>query len=319
MKTRLINLFIGTGIFLLFAAPSIEFDVMIPAWIQLPGNIKSMAIIDRSVRDTKLINVIEGGITGENIGQDNIASKVCLEGIYDQLSNTGMYKVKRTGIRMKGNDNPMDFAHPLPWKEVERICTEKEVDALLSLEFFDTDYVGDQMKSKIGIRIYDPGTRTIADQYSYDHQVYVNRRNPDFIALVNSYIDQDAIKSLSYEAGILYGQRIAPYWIRMSRTYYNKPKRFDNLAYGSRMMEVNNWDEAISSLEKATMSKKRKVCGRAAHNLAVVYEILGDFEQAKKWAQEAWGKYKNKDSKEYLYALNERIRQVKKLDNQLDN
>jgi hypothetical protein len=317
MKLKILNLLAGIFIFMLFAAPSISFDAKVPSWIILPDHISSIAVIDRSQRDAKLVNIIEGGITGEGIGQDDIASKMCIKGIVDQLSNSDKYKVVRTNVQMKGKDNATDFAHPLHWKFIEQVCKENNTDAVLSLEYFDTDYIGNHMKAKVGIRIYDLTTRSISDEYAFNHEIFADHRNPDFIDMVTSYMDQDAIKNLSYEAGIIYGQRIAPYWIRVSREYYNRPKRFDNLAYGARMMEVNNWEAAIPALEEATKAKKRKVRGRAAHNLAVIYEILGDYSKAKEWAQIAWGKYENKDSKQYTYILNQRIREIEQLEAQM--
>jgi tetratricopeptide (TPR) repeat protein len=318
MKSRIFNLLAGITVFMIFAAPSISFDAMVPAWISLPDHIGSIAIIDRSEREKKIINVIEGGITGEGIGQDDIASKMCLKGILDQLKNSNRYKIVRTNIQMKGKDAPTDFAHPLHWKFVEKVCNENNADAVLALEFFDTDHIGNQIKAKVGIRIYDLKFKSIVEEYAFDHEIYADHRNNDLVNLVTSYIDQDVVKNLSYEAGIIYGQRIAPYWIRLTRKYYNRPKRFDNLAYGARMMEVNDWDAAIPALEEATNSRKRKVRGRAAHNLAVIYEILGDYEKAKEWAQKAWGMHRNKDSKEYTYQLNQRIREIERLEAQLE-
>jgi hypothetical protein len=313
MKSKILNILAGALLFIIFAAPSISFDAMIPSVINLPEHIKSIAIIDRSERETKLIHVLEGGITGEGIGQDKIASKMCIDGLYKQLKNSGNFEIIRTNIQMKGTDGPTDFMHPLNWNMVKKICKENQVDALISLEYFDTDYVGNEMKAKVGFRIYDPAIKGLTDQYAFNHSVYVDRKNPDFIDLVTSYPDPDAVKNLSYEAGVIYGQRLAPYWIRVTRIYYNRPKRDDNLAFGARMMEVNDWDSAIPALEEAVRSGKRKVQGRAAHNLAVIHEILGDYNIAKEWAQKAWGIYKNKDSKEYTYVLNRRIQEIEVL------
>lgn len=319
MKTRILNLIIGAILFMLFAAPSISFDAMIPSALTLPEHINSIAIIDRSKRDTKLIHVLEGGITGEAIGQDNLASKMCIEGLYNQLKNAGKVEVIRTNIQIKGTDGPAGFAHPLNWDMVHKICKDNQVDAVLSLEYFDTDYVGNEMKAKIGFRIYDPAVNELTDQFAFNHSIYVDHRNPDFIDLITSYPDPDAIKNLSYEAGIIYGQRIAPYWIRITRIYYNRPRGDKNLAYGARMMEVNDWDSAIPALEETVRTGKRKAQGRAAHNLAVIHEILGNHDTAKEWAQKAWGIYRNKDSKEYTYALNQRIREIELLKAQTED
>jgi hypothetical protein len=55
----------------------------------------------------------------------------------------------------------------------------------------------------------------------------------------------------------------------------------------------------------------------AAHNLAVVYEILRDLETARDWAQKAWAQYENRDSKDYAYQLNRRIQEGKRLKHQM--
>jgi hypothetical protein len=51
------------------------------------------------------------------------------------------------------------------------------------------------------------------------------------------------------------------------------------------MMEANDWDSAIEELNVALENgRHRKVRGRAAHNLAVVYEILGDLPKAREYS-----------------------------------
>ena len=104
----------------------------------------------------------------------------------------------------------------------------------------------------------------------------------------------------------------------LSRKYYKRSKGDNNLAMGARMMEVNDWATAKSSLQQAVDTGKRKTRGRAAHNLAVVYEIEGNLLEAKSWAQTAWGNYKNKKSRDYLYDLNHRINENQILQQQLE-
>ena len=84
------------------------------------------------------------------------------------------------------------------------------------------------------------------------------------------------------------------------------------------MMEINDWFAAKEALFQSVETGHRKTKGRAAHNLAVVCEIEGNLEDAKAWAQEAWGKYKNKKSRDYLYDLNARINEMARVDQQLN-
>lgn len=84
------------------------------------------------------------------------------------------------------------------------------------------------------------------------------------------------------------------------------------------MMQLNDWDKAIADLKSATETGNRKARGRAAHNLAVVYEILGDLETAKEWTTVAWGRYKEKKSRDYGYVLTNRINEQAYLKRQLN-
>ena len=89
------------------------------------------------------------------------------------------------------------------------------------------------------------------------------------------------------------------------------------MAEGARMMEVNDWDRAIDALLKAVETGHFKTKGRAAHNLAVVYEILGDLDEAKRWASDAWGRFGIRKSRDYGYLLTRRINEQRLLDSQL--
>ncbi|GAB3538970.1 hypothetical protein GCM10027443_34920 [Pontibacter brevis] len=50
-------------------------------------------------------------------------------------------------------------------------------------------------------------------------------------------------------------------------------------------MATANWAVAIALLKPLTEHTKKKEAGKAAYNLAVVYEALGQIEEAKHCAQ----------------------------------
>ena len=128
----------------------------------------------------------------------------------------------------------------------------------------------------------------------------------------------EALRQASYDAGFIYGKRISPSWYYITRHYFRHAKGDDNFAAGARWMEANDWDKAIESLNLALENgRHRKVKGRAAHNLAVVYEILGDLGKAQDYAQMAWGNFRIKQSKDYGFILNQRIKEQNVLEYQL--
>jgi hypothetical protein len=80
---------------------------------------------------------------------------------------------------------------------------------------------------------------------------------------------------------LVYGARISPTWYTVHREFYKKIKKDANFATGSRRAQVNDWNGAVEAWSRAAQSRNAKVAGRAAFNLALAYEVLGDLDNAK--------------------------------------
>jgi hypothetical protein len=291
-------------------AADIRFQARRSAIIDVPAYIQSIAIIDRSEQKKTSRNKVEEGLTGELFGEDKIASQYSIDGLVDMLQNSGRFTVIRTEKKLPKDGSPKEFPSPLTWSEIDKFCAEFKVDALISLELFDSDYIipTNMAFVSIGFRLYDPSQKIIIDQNQFRREVNCRGQEISIEGVINRMVEKtNEIRQLSYDAGYIYGKRIAPSWFTIVREYYQKGKHDQNLKAGARMMEVNDWESAIELLNATVDSGKRKAKGRAAHNLAVIYEIKGDLLEAKKWAQAAWGKYSNKDSSNYAYLLGERI------------
>lgn len=92
-----------------------------------------------------------------------------------------------------------------------------------------------------------------------------------------------AVNDLAWHTGNRYWSRLSPQPVAFARPYYSA-KGF-GAAAGA--MAVQDWQKAISLLEPLAESSNRKEAARAAYNLAVVYEAMGNVEQARHWASEA--------------------------------
>ena len=54
-------------------------------------------------------------------------------------------------------------------------------------------------------------------------------------------------------------------------------------------------------------AEKEKDKGRLAYNIAVGYEVLGEYGTALQWAQDSYTKYGNKEGRSYVRYLQQRI------------
>ena len=307
---------------LMLSSATIYFDILVPAAVDIPSHIGSMAIIDRSHSENEVVNALEKGLLSTISGNSDRLSKYCIEGAHDQIMSNQKIKPVLTGIVEKRPGTAIDFPKPMEWFEVVNICKKHGTEAVLALEIFSRQYVDNVAEVKVGFRIYDPAKKMIIDQFQYYHGIGKNGQVPgnDPGALVlNTLNTDDALKKAGYIAGSIYGKRITPFWIRAERKYYKRSRRNPNMAEGARMMEVNNWEAAIAALRTAVETGRRKTQGRAAHNLAVVYEITGQLDLAYETAQMAWGKFRNKASREYSEILQQRIREVDLLRRQDEN
>jgi hypothetical protein len=310
MKKKIFISMLSLFLFIICGAQTMTFNVMRPSLVNIPEYIKSFAIIDRSVVENTGKNIVEKGLTAEWFGKDELASRFALDGLINVLEGSGRFSAVRTGKTLIKTSTAKAFPEPFEWVDIETICQEYKVEGVISLEIFDSDYIipTNMASVTVGFRLYDLATKTIMDERQLSREIFWGGNVNTIGGAINRLLEKDnAIKSVSYDAGVLYGERISPSWFTIERQYYRKAKGDKNLEMGARMMDVNNWKSAIDYLKLALESPKRKVQGRAAHNLAVVYEINGELETAKKWAQDAWGLYKNKDSRNYSFILGQRI------------
>ena len=311
-----------------------SFNVLTPAPISIPPDIQTIAIIDRSLPEDTDLNKLESILTLEGPQLSRAARQNVMEGLKRSLSSSTRYNVIVTNEMFIGSSRGSVLPEPLPWNLVDEMAVKYQADVIVCLEAFDSDFIiaaaklpsannpgagtGGIATVNCGFRMYWPEERTIADEYWFSHSMNWSAGGPAILAAINTVkVRSDAINGASREAGLSYGRRITPTWYRASHDYFVKGGGNADLAAGGRMMQLNDWDKAIPALIRATETGNRKARGRAAHNLAVVYEILGDLHAAKEWTTVSWGMYRQKKSKHYGYLLTQRIIEQENLDYQL--
>jgi hypothetical protein len=322
---------------------TLSIPVLQPAQISLPQNYERLAVAHRhrAAKDNIVRNVVEGILTGEGLEADKEAGIDCLSGLKDALLKTPRYNVvEPPGLDLKGTGTGI-FPSPLAWEEIERICKANNADALIVLEVFDSNsgisFSSSERKVKnkegvdsvvidhharlrmtvtAGWRIYDYQQRFIVDEFRGDNWLEFTGTGPSPESAVLKLLGRrEALRRTGFHAGMQYGYRIAPQWIRVSREYYTRGS--ESLKRAGRMAKSGNWQEAAVIWERFSSSNNKKIGFRSAYNMAIACEVKGDLEGALKWARKSYQDWGNKKALRYSRILQNRIQSQERVDQQM--
>jgi hypothetical protein len=317
-------------------------QVLRPAHITVPKEIKSLAIVNRSIPSN--IATIEGTLSGEKPVTDKDLSEECIRGLAEILLTSERFKITRVDTTIQSSDpKSLSFGSPMPWNDINNLCQRLNVDGLLVLEFFDTDFTLDNpigaanqviqgalqggnreisvtgtAKATAGFRVYYNKEKTIA----YEDRFYFKRRWTERSMSAQEAISKMIRKSaaliqVSNETGKEFAFSIVPLYVWENRVLL---KGKGMLKVGERQALSKDWEGALQSWMRVyENSIKRKERAKAAHNIAFAYEVLGDLKTAQNYASKAYVEGGKKASLEYSSILDKLIRQQDKIKEQMKN
>jgi hypothetical protein len=329
-KTFLLFLIVLTGITSCKKYGYVRLKYPTAPYVFLPDNIKTIAVVNRSAKIKEdQASIIESIASGEIAGSDKKASSECLRGVHDRMIGSRIVNIiVPANVKLYGTGN-RDIPEMLDWKTVKRIWDSTKADALLVLESFDSnsDLLAGTVNTQINAilngsppppplqqirmnvtsmwRLYDPASQKIIDQHqATDHIVFNAGSAPIPVP------PPEALPNTAYNAGQNYIERFLPGYYFVKRDMYKRGKGGDKQEFlrAFRKSEVANWEEAAQVWEPLTKSRNRTNAGRACLNMAVANEVLGNPEQALKWAQKSYEDYGIKLARDYQNQLKERIR-----------
>jgi hypothetical protein len=325
---------------------SLSVRVLKPAEIYVPGEINTLAIVNRSLPEkgdgSRVINVLEGLVTGEGLFVDRFASDKCIGGLAEGLRDSPRFKVTvPTGLDIRGTGTAQ-FPEPMQWDKVEEICLNYSAEALVLLETFDSNLsrrFNVQQKTRTengkeinynehmasidiavnaGWRIYFPMDRKIIDQSTFTDTKSWNEKGMTKIEAEGKLPKIDrAVEDAGYFAGRQYALRISPTWVWVPRKYYIKGN--DDFKRAKYKVQADQWEDAADIWKIYISDPDPKIAGYACYNMALASEVLGKFEIALDWAKKAYSDYYLKAARDYIYILESRIEDAEKLDNQMNN
>ena len=318
---------------------------LVPADITIPQHIKSVGILNRSLPDKQglIMNILEGFITGESIMADRESSLSALRGAINTLNINPRFKA----VSMEGEDyrgtGTKQFPIPLDWNIVDQLCKKYNVDAIVSLETFDSDimisrdtkeqtgkkegrdvkyleyFANLNIRASAGWRFYDNVKKQLIDEQVFvDEKGFSGRGLSPEEALSKLPPKRRALDDAGMFAGEMLAFRISPKWLNASRYYYTKARKEEIFKYAKRYVKSEQWKTAADTWLPLTNSTDNTIAGRACHNMAVAEEMQGNLKEAIKWANEAYVKHNLKRSRSYLNELNRRQMDQSRLKEQME-
>ncbi|WP_420315737.1 DUF6340 family protein [Ekhidna sp.] len=304
-----------------------------PADISVNNEINSILILNRTKYSKDIIGVIEGILTGELPEEDKAGIQSFANELKNQIRNSDRFTAKVASENLEGNSLTQAFPDQLSWALINKFCRQYNTDGVIAIEIFDSDFIITDGKRKvtkenddgegvevdeyyaegisnitIGIRFYDPIDRSIVDQDIFRKTNTWNAsglsKNEAIASLINK---TDAIRNLSGQVGSNYAFKIAPMPVRISRSFTGKSKKSPVLEQGSIYADVSNWEKAIEVWKTGIASAPIKEAGFLTQNIAIAYEVLGDLDNARKWAERSYTQYGNKNARSYISLLENRI------------
>lgn len=336
-------LFITAGIILVSCkTQQLYLSVLEPAPVTLPSYIKAPGVINRTRVSVETSNAdkVDKVLSLEGANLDKEGAQNCIDGVTNELlKNKRFAEVKLLDTPELTTTGSGVFPAQLTWDEVDRVCRKNDVDALFSLEMFDTDtkvnyssrkvdvktplgnvpalehHADMRTEVKTGWRIYDPQSKIVIDEIPMSDAITFSGTGINPVAAAKALIGRkDAVKQVSEKIGEAYAMRIIPYWVRVYRDYYVKGT--DNFKRAKRKAQTGNWDEAGKLWEQETKNSKDKIAGRACYNMAIINEINGNLDEAIKWAQKSYEDYNNKLARDYVNILRNREARNRELQRQ---
>ena len=345
----LLHLFSAFLLLVIFSAcrttSYIHIEVLQPATFQSPANIQSLAVINRS-----LITQPDS-IPGDSLFQVenspeylyNLASTQAVKSL------AGLLNEPPAKFRVSGEHvleiPPIDsilvkrIFHP---KDLQDLNHSLQVDGMISLDYISIDdvvYPKSDLILMEGIyqtyffavierritglwRFYDMQNHNLLDNFLLKDTLLFPSPNSVWVVqnalsamLSDTLFIQSTYEETGYQMGAAYARLIAPAFFPVSRTYFTGNSRRSKR--GGRYLAENDFQKAEQIFRNYTQHQNNKKAAKAFHNLALIYEIRGDFNSAIQAVERAGELFNSPVIKAYHQTLLKRAEQKKIIDTQL--
>ena len=273
----------------------VEFEILEPATVSLPGHVKHLIILNRAPLSLKSFEEedTKGLDKKQLVMLDTLIVRNLSRGLLSILQQSTIEKFK---YPLWASDRRLDTALLedliLTRREVDAMCKEMGADAILSLESYSMDldleeeyFSGTstefrtkyyELSTNIRWVIYLPGSPRPFDTYTMVDTLFF----PEVIdGIFQSYHSSASmIRDAFYLSGIKYGRYLVPVWVLTLRNLYKGKE--DSLRLASKHTDQGEWDSAYVIWEKLSTGVDSTLVAKALHNMAIYHELEDNLDSA---------------------------------------
>lgn len=281
---------------------TIGFDQLCPAEVSLPEQVKRVAVVN----NMPVIPEAKDGVA--TLGSLNGEGKLTAEALAGVLADAGYFNqviICDSALNGQAVTDGMEI-HLLSKEEVSRLVRDLGVDILFSLDRVFVQNVKKEIRY-LGMPTAWPVVQTqvtpVLSVYSPERERPVRVVTPtDSLEWDIDRIPSDKalINKVAEFSAHLLARWLTPYWEHTERVYYTGGcvEMRDAAVY----IREGDWEGAKELwLSLYKQHKSGKVKTRAALNLALASEMLGDMDGAKKWLEEAGKRVEPGSEEEMVY------------------
>ncbi|MDM8161891.1 DUF6340 family protein [Labilibaculum sp. K2S] len=275
--------------------------------VLIPADVKTIGFVDRNtsfkIDSISQYYLVNSKLLADTTDYSTDISTSCYLGFTENLSEyLAMDSIPFIQLDKKEMSGDRDYK-PMKWELVDSICESNGSDILICLEdiqlynkytvFEDVLNYGITDANYFAVwRIYDPLNKIYLDEQIVIDSLFSEITSPSYKRLIEEKLPKrkDLFKDVSYEIGNQYADMLAPKWIDITRKYFASGD--DRLAISKYYIDQEDWESPIALWTEISNEDDFKLAGRACYNLAVAYEIKGDFITANQWIRKSIYYYK---------------------------
>ncbi len=324
----LIIIYLSSSLFACTSIRNIEIETSVSPDYPISEDVQSLALLNRcmnrqfsNIQSDSLEKIlINNRLELDSVFRDSISADTVIHVAAHALFDSGRFDVVIPEAHNIDRDDYENILSPLSIGDINGICKDFNVEAVLTLESFEENLITKyysrpfevsysdnygattDVKYKSEWRLYRPGDSKPAIRFQISDTIYWKNSSNSINDL---YAQMPKTKEALIGGGIASALKmvgyIAPKWVVHTRHYFMTGN--SEIDKAVPLIKENKWDEAATIWTKYTGVSSKRIRSKVEFNLALSAEMNGDLDLAIEWGLKSFKTSYSSTAEEYLRVL----------------